>query len=89
MQFCTLFFLAVLAAEGPAAQHGEIVEGGGAVLLYRHSGGYCHPAGWLVAGNADRFVGIDACKSAHVLHIRLRVVLAGRRPFADDSADGV
>ena len=31
--------LAVLAAEGPAAEHGEIVEGGGAGFLDGHGGG--------------------------------------------------
>ena len=39
---------AIIAAELPAAEQGEVVDAGGAVFLYRHGGGYHHPARGLV-----------------------------------------
>ena len=78
----------ILAAEGPAAEEGEVVDGLRAVLLDGHGEADGYPAGGLVGRNADRFIGRDARQSAHVLDIRLGVVLAGRRPLADNLANG-
>ena len=79
----------VVAAEGPASETGEVVDGLGSTFLYRHGEAEHDPAGGLIGRNADGFVGRDARQSAHVLDIRLGVVLAGRRPLADNLADGI
>ena len=80
--------LEILAAEGPATEEGEVVDRLRAVLLDGHRKAEHDPAGGLIRRNADGFVGRDARQSAHVLDIRLGVVLAGRRPLADNLTNG-
>ena len=78
-----------IAAEGPAAEHGEIVKVAGAVLLDGHRGGNHHPAGGTLHGDADGLIGRDARQSRHIHDVRLGVVLMRRRPFLDNHSDGV
>ena len=78
----------MVAAEGPATEEGEVVDGLGSTFLYRHGEAEHDPAGGLIGRDADGFVGRDARQSAHVLDVRLGVVFAGRRPFADNLTDG-
>ena len=80
--------LEILAAEGPATEESEVVDRIRAVLLDGHGEADGYPTGGLVGRNADGFVGRDARQSTDVLDIRLGVVLAGRRPLADNLANG-
>ena len=78
-----------IAAEGPAAEHGEIVKVAGAVLLDGHRGGNHHPAGRALHGDADGLIGLNARQSRHIQDVRLGIILMRRRPFLDDHPDGV
>ena len=88
LQALSLPLSRILAAEGPAVEHGEVVDRVGAVLLYGHRPAYLYPASGLVAGDADGLVGGDVRESAHVPDLGLGLVLDGRSPLADDGADG-
>ena len=78
-----------IAAEGPAAEHGEVVDVTGAVFLDGHGSGYHHPAGGTLHRDADGLVGRNTRQPRHVRDIRLGVVLMRRRPFLDNHPDGV
>ena len=77
-----------MAAQGPAAEHREVIEGGGAGFLDRHRRGYGHPAGGLIARDTDGVVGGDARQLRDIGDVGLGVVLVRWCPFLDDGADG-
>ena len=89
MIFSFLHFRGAIAAEGPAAEHGEVVNVASAVLLDGHRGGNHHPAGGTLHGDADGLIGRNPRQSRHVADIRLSIILMRRRPFLDDHPDGV
>ena len=89
MIFSFLHFRGAIAAEGPATEHGEVVNVASAVLLDGHRGGNHHPTGGTLHRDADGLIGWNTRQSRHIRDVRLSIVLMRRCPFLDNHLDGV
>ena len=79
----------LLSRQGPAIEQGYPIQSFCATFLDTHRSTQLHPAGRLIAGDAQGLVGPYACEPADILDIPLRIILIGRCPPVDYRPDGI
>ena len=81
-------FFSSFSSHFPAAVHFEMIQLC-AALLDTHRFAKSHPVFRISARDTQRFVRTNACDSANILNVPLRVVLIWRCPSIDNCPDGI